>query len=326
MYAPKRISRCWSVGRSSSHQRHRCGVPPALLLVLLCAACFGSAADHEDLGDRAYAARRFVDALAEYRLALIQRAPDPDLRAKAASAAFKAGDLTAAVEEYVALATEGGAERVGEAATGLDHVASRAIRDGDRAALASAVAAIQRVAPGRGLAAFAGELARALGDVPRSSEALAVLALAAAGAPDARIQDSLIFEYAGVLRRLGRCEQAVSTLESVVRRDRAPAVIAEARRELARCALALGERSLDQGRPQTAEQWFQRAAQGAGSGQDERAAYVGLGDVRLAQGDFAGAAEAYQRALEGASARDSIARIAADRLNMIGRAPGTDSL
>jgi tetratricopeptide (TPR) repeat protein len=292
--------------------------------MLTCGACLGAAADHEVLGDRAYASRRFSDALAEYRLALVQRAPDPNLRAKAGAAALRASDLSAAVVEYVALADEGGAERVAEAGTGLEHVATIAIRDGDRAALSAALAAMQRVAPGRGVGPFAGELARSLGAVPGSPEVLAVLTLAAAGATDARTQDSLIFEYAVVLRRLGRCEQAVSILESVVRRERVPAVIADARRELARCALALGARALDQGRPQAAEQWFQRAALGAGSGPSERAAYVGLGDVRLAQGDFGGAAEAYQRALEGALPSDSIARIAAERLNMIGRAPGTD--
>jgi tetratricopeptide (TPR) repeat protein len=150
-----------------------------------------------------------------------------------------------------------------------------------------------------------------------------VILLAAAGAPDVRTQDSLIYEYAAVQRRLGRCEQAVPTLESVVRRGRAPGAVASARRELARCALALGERALAQGRPQTAEDWFRRAAQGAGDGADERAAYIGLGDVRLAQGDVAGAAEAYQRALEGALPGDSIGRIAAERLNLLGRAPGT---
>jgi tetratricopeptide (TPR) repeat protein len=292
--------------------------------MLACGACLGSAADHEVLGDRAYASRRFADALAEYRLALVQRAPAPDLRVKAGAAALRAGDLNAAVEEYVGLAAEGGAERIPDAATGLEHVATTAIREGDQAALSATLAALQRVAPGRGLGAFAGELARSLGDVPRSQEALAVFTLAAAGAPDARVQDSLIYEYAVVLRRLGRCEQAVSTLESVVRRERARAVLPSARRELARCALALGERALDRGRPQAAEEWFERAAQGAGSGRSERAAYVGLGDVRLAQGDFAGAAEAYQRAIEGSAPGDSIARIAAERLNMIGRAPGTD--
>lgn len=294
-------------------------------MTLVTSGCFGSAVDHEVLGDRAYATRRFTDALAEYRLALVQHAPDADLRAKAAAAALRSGDLTAAVEEYLAMADEGGAGRVEEAATGLEQVATAAIREQDRASLAAALAALQRVAPGRGLGPFAGELARSLGEVPRSPEALAVLTLAAAGAPDARIQDSLIYVYAMVQRRLGRCEQAVSTLESIVRRERVPAVVPEARRELARCALALGQRALDRGQPQSAAAWFQRAAQGAGAGPDERAAYVGLGDVRLAQGDFAGAAAAYQRALEGAPPGDATARVAAERLNLIGRAPGTDN-
>ena len=39
---------------------------PALLVVLL--SCTRSAANHEELGDRAYAAGQYADALAEYQL------------------------------------------------------------------------------------------------------------------------------------------------------------------------------------------------------------------------------------------------------------------
>lgn len=297
----------------------------AAALTVLLAGCIGAAADHDVLGDRAYAAGRFHDALAEYRLALLQLPePTPDLRAKAGAAAINAGDLAAAVEEYEALAREGGEERLSEAAAGLARVVRAAGERDDREALTAALAALQRVAPGRALVPFARQLVRLLGDGPQSAEALSVLTLAAAGAPDARAQDSLMYAYAVALRRLGRCEQAVPALESLVRREREPAVVPDAQRELVRCALGLGQRALEQGRPQAAENWFLRAVRGGAGAFGERAAYVGLGDVRLAQGDYLGAAQAFERALDGAAPGDSVAQIARERLNQLGRPPGTE--
>lgn len=295
----------------------------AAAAVLLAAACVGAAADYEILGDRAYAGGRYADALVEYRLALVRRAPDPDLRAKAALAALRSGDLEAAAAEHVALAEEGGAPRTEEAADGLARVADRASAEGDQPALAAALDGLRRVAPGRALGSFARHLAGGLGNLARSPEALSVLAYAAAGAPDARLQDSLMFAYGVVLRRLARCEEAIPVFESLLRRQRAPVVVADARDDLARCAVALGQAALDAGQPRRAEEWFQRAVQGGSDAPEARLAYVGLGDVRYAQGDFLGAIEAYEQARAGGSPRDSVARIVAERLNRIARV-GTD--
>ena len=61
-----------------------------LVAVLAVAACT-QGPDHERLGDRRYAERSFTDALAEYRLALRQPFPSPELRAKFAAAALHVG-------------------------------------------------------------------------------------------------------------------------------------------------------------------------------------------------------------------------------------------
>jgi hypothetical protein len=71
------------------------------MAAVLLGGCVGAAAQHEGLADRAYAERRYAEALVEYRLALVARAPDPALRAKAGAAALRAGELVAAAEEYV---------------------------------------------------------------------------------------------------------------------------------------------------------------------------------------------------------------------------------
>ncbi len=291
-----------------------------LAALLLVAACGGAAADHERLGDRAYGERHFADALAEYRLALKLK-PSPALRAKSGAAALHAGDFVAAAEEYRALAQEGGSHRATEAADGLERVAKAAADGDDPAGLAAAVAGLQAVAAGRALASFARQLAQSVGTEPRSPEALNVLPYAAAGAPDARVEDSLMYVYAAALERVGRCQESIPVFEAVARRQREPAVAGPALHAAARCALSLGQHALEGGRAEQAEEWFRRAASG-GEERDPvvRAAYIGIGDVLFARGAFAEAAEAYQRAIAGAAPGDSLAQIAAEKLNLVANA------
>lgn len=294
---------------------HRSAAVAAVLVL----GCGGAVADHETLGDRAYAERRFGDAMVEYRLALAQRAPSARLRAKAGAAALHVGDLTGAAQEYRALAGEAGEGRLAESADGLVRVAETAITAGDERALAVALAGLQEIAPGRALGGFAHQLVRKVGRVPGSTEGLSLLIYAAAGAPDARILDSLMFGYARLLGRLGRCADAVPLLESLVRREREPVIVAEAEERVALCALSLGHEALDRGTPTEAEQWFQLAATGGGNTPAARLAYLGLGDVKFALGDYAAAAEAYFRAMEGAALSDSIAAMAVEKLNALAR-------
>lgn len=286
--------------------------------VFLFAGCIGSATEHEVLGDGAYAEGRFRDALVEYRLALLQRS-NPELHAKTAAAAVHTGELASAAEQYVALAGSGSESVVSEGADGLERVARAALAGRDRIALTAALIGLQQIAPGRALGAFAREIASQVGDAPPSEEVLSVLVAAAAGAPDARLQDSLVYKYSVVLRRLGRCEEALPVLEGLLRRQREPAVLESARQDLGFCALRLGMESLDQGRPLSAEAWFQRAVAGSSTTQHGRMAYIGLGDVLFARADFSGAAAAYESAFVGGTPNDSISVAAAARLTVVER-------
>jgi tetratricopeptide (TPR) repeat protein len=290
------------------------------LAALWLTACGGAAADHETLGDRAYSERHFADALAEYRLA-IKLQPSATLRAKAGAAALHAQDFVAAVEEYRALAHDGGSRRASEAADGLERVARAAAEGDDPAGLAAAVAGLRAVAGGRALTSFARQLAQSIGPEPRSPEALSVLPYAAAGVPDARAEDSLMYGYAAALARIGRCEDAIPVFEAVARRAREPALEHPALQASGHCALTLGRQAIDGGQADQAEQWFRRAASG-GEERDPvvRAAYIGIGDVLFARGAFAEAAEAYQRALAGAAPGDSLYQVAAEKLNQVANA------
>ncbi|MGH7699378.1 MAG: hypothetical protein ACREMJ_02505, partial [Gemmatimonadales bacterium] len=77
--------------------------------------------------------------------------------------------------------------------------------------------------------------------------------------------------------------------------------------------------ALERGRPGIAEDWFRRATAPGASPDVVRGAFLGLGDVRLAQGDVVGALLSYQQALQGGAPGDTIAQRAREKLNALGR-------
>ncbi len=306
-------------GRTFTWSRAVHGFRRTFVIVILF-GCSRSSPDHQVIGDQAYSDGQFGDALVEYSLEIVTDPGNADLRAKAALSALKSLELEAAAEEYVALAEAGGEGRTDEAADGLVRVANLAIEESNQTALAVALDGLQDVAPGRALGSFAGQLASSLEGQPRTEEALALLTFAAAGATNAGTQDSLMFVYAVTLRRLNRCAAAASIFESLARRERDPLVVEGARRQLALCALAEGRRAFRGGRPVDAEAWFRRAVAGAADTPETRAAYIGLGDVRMQGGDYFGAVDAFLRAMDGLMPGDSMYDIGDERLRSIGDA------
>ena len=122
------------------------------------------------------------------------------------------------------------------------------------------------------------------------------------------------------------CRTATAVFEGVLRRGRAPEVAEGAREGLGLCALVQGQDALNGGQPGVAEDWFRRATAPGASPDVTRGAFLGLGDVRLAQGDLVGALVAYRQALAGGAPGDTIAQRAREKLNSLGRpeeAPST---
>ena len=290
---------------------------PLLLAALL--ACTRSAADHEELGDRAYAAGSFADALAEYQLGRKANPGSAPLLAKVAAAAVHAEDYELAAESYRGLARRD-RSRAEEAADGLDRVARAALAANDRTALASALTGLREIAPRRPLGRYVVLAALDAVDRGDTAEAIALLPAAAAAASDVARADSLLFVYGMTLVKTRDCNTAVRVFEGVIRRQRAPVVIETAREGLGLCALVEGQRALEHGRPADAEGWFRRATAPGASPDVVRGAFLGLGDVRLAQGDVAGALESYQQALVGGTPGDTIAQRAQEKLNALGKA------
>ena len=289
-------------------------------VVLFAIGCGGFGADHEALGDRAYVAGDFGEALTEYRLALLQGEGSAGrLRTKAAAAARRAGDLVGAAQELALLARADG-KRLEEAADGLELVARDAIAAGDRNALRTATGLLRELQTGRSVGQYATALAAA-GDLEPGRAAVSLLPIAAANAPDARQQDSLMHVYAQALAESGRCTQAVPVFEALTRRGRLP-VVTEASRGAALCALHEGRAHLGAARYGPAEEWFRRAITLGEGTPIGRAGYLGLGDVLKARGDLMGAVTAWERVLGDAAPGDSLAEGARARINAIA-APGT---
>src|SRR5207244_567963 len=69
-----------------------------------------------------------------------------------------------------------------------------------------------------------------------------------------------------------------------------------------------------------AEDWFRRASAPGAPADVVRGAFIGLGDVKLAQGDVAAALENYQQALTGGTPGDTITQRAQQKINALGKA------
>ena len=276
----------------------------AWALLVAAAGCNG-ALDHERSGDRRYAENAFVDALAEYRLAMRQHRPSPELRAKFAQAALRSGALSDAVLAYRDLARVEPAA-LDEAADGLTRAARLAVRARDMGALTDAMVALHDVAPQRPVGALAVALGASSTALAKWPEAMEVLLEAAAAAPSAATADSFLVAYADVNARLGRCDVASRIYAAVLRRNPLPTLARGAQGGLAGCAVADGQLSLSAGALQDAETQFKRAIAVGQPDSVVRLAWLLMGDARWADGDTAVALDAYRRAAAGGSEQDPI--------------------
>jgi len=288
-------------------------------LLALCAvltAC-GAAADHERLGDRHFRASKWAEAQSEYEAAA-KNAGSAALWGKAGAAAFRAGDLAAAVVAYERL-SEADASRTAEAARGLERVARAALRGpkGDPS-LTAAVVALRRIAPDRPL----GRLARAAesqGTADRVEE-LSLMPSALAGADGSSEVNALLLRWAAGLRSTTACEEAVSVYRMAVRRSPDLQTRQQAGDGLASCALQLGLDAFAGNRASVAEQWFVEATQADPSSAAGIRARLGWGDAREAQGDLMGAAIVWQTVIGTPGAPDSLKAQARERINRLASA------
>src|SRR3989475_6086112 len=117
--------------------------------------------------------------------------------------------------------------------------------------------------------------------------------------------------------RAQACSTAVPAFESVIRRQREPAIAEGAREGLGLCALIEGQRLLAAGKPADAEDWFRRASAPGSPPDVVRGAFLGLGDVKLAQGDIPDALDNYQQVLSGGRPGDTLSVRAHQKINAL---------
>jgi tetratricopeptide (TPR) repeat protein len=266
--------------------------------------------DHERLGDEAYGAGKYADALAEYRTAV---AKDPDARvwAKTGSAALRAGNLEVASDAYLRLAAED-PSRAEEAAEGLEAVARAADRARDGKRLEAAVIGLGMIAPNHSIGRYALAVVRRPG--AEANDLVAVLPAAIAAAPDAETVDSLLAVYGLALRETSGCDQALPVFQATLRRSHTPALRTRAEDGMAGCSLALGLRAEAAGKPEDAALWFAAAIRVDSNTPVGRRALVGYGDAHLRLGDTTGGALAFQAVASDVVQSDSTTQMARDRL------------
>lgn len=278
--------------------------PWRLVVCLLALGCTAGS-DHERLGDRRYAERAFVDALAEYRLAARQHPPSTTLRAKLALAALHVGALDEAVRAYREMA-EADPAASEEAADGLLRTARLAADARDPAALRGALAALRALAPDRALAVLGRGLAAALDPDPRGAENGDILLAVAAISADAAATDSLLVRFGDLSARTGRCDLAMRTYEAVLRRTPSALLGRAVRAGQAGCAVTAGRAAFGVGHLEEAEEHFRRAIAIGVPDSTVRLAWLLIGDGRWASGDTAIALEAYRKAIAGGDPDDPV--------------------
>ncbi len=290
----------------------------AVSLVLVVAACAGSAADHERLGDTAYVQGEYATALDEYRAATRSK-NDARLWAKYGAAALKAGEFRDAAQAYEKLAAAD-PTRVVEAARGLERVAAGADQAGVGVALEEAVEDLRRLSPERVSPRHTIALVRSGRLQPVQAVGIGPNALAAAG--DAAAVDQMLAQFGAALQSTTACSDAAEVFQTVLRRSRDAALRQRVGAGLSICGLQLGLEALLVQKPEIAGQWFGRVIDIDSTSEAGRRALIGLGDARIIQGDLLGATIAFQDAMK-PGASDSIVTLASARLAQLGAKAAT---
>ncbi|HEY4321818.1 MAG TPA: hypothetical protein VGM77_11660 [Gemmatimonadales bacterium] len=287
-------------------------------MLLVAAGCAWGKPGKERMGDDAWHAGRWTEAVADYAAA----GSSPTLLAKLADASLQAGDLTGSAKAWVQLATDA-PQRAGEAAAGLARVADAAAEGGNQAALAAAVVGLRQVAPGWPLGRLAARLGVPVGLQPFEAGEI-IPALLAASPPREQV-DPMVLALARADRSLGACPLAVPMLDGVLRRSTDTVLRDSVSAVAATCELSLGLAALDGGHLGEAELWLNRATGRAPDTPIGRRAMVGFGTARLREGDSVTARSAWEAVATSPAPADTITQLALQHLQQLAPVMAGDS-
>jgi len=278
----------------------------ALLAVSVTLACGGSTSV-ERRADGEVAEGRWNEAFASYRSA-VERQPEGRVLGKLGVAALRVGKLNEAAAAFARMGSEDPSRRE-EAADGLELVARSAERAGDTTALRIAIDGLRDVAPNRPVGRFV--LALETRGALSASDRLELTAAAVGAAPDGDTADSLLLQYATVLRDANDCERASRIYQAVAMRSTLKARATTARHAEQDCALLVGRTRLEAGAPADALAWLEEAIKADSASRSGVTALEAMATALTALGDTVGGtlvqavAERYKAALpdSGSAAR-----------------------
>jgi tetratricopeptide (TPR) repeat protein len=180
-----------------------------LVLVIMSAACTGRPAEEGAVarGDEAGVRGDLEEALAEYRLALLEGSTDPEVYARIGHTYAQLGKIDEASEYYRQAAAED-STYADQAVADLVRLARAAEQRGDRFGLAAALESSMEFRPGVSVAEMALPLARYYAQNGEYGRALPHYGKALAGiSPDS--MPDVLFETGLAYEQVGDCERAL---------------------------------------------------------------------------------------------------------------------
>lgn len=267
-------------------------------------------------GDQFYRAGAFAEAVGSYRLA-VASSGSASLWARLGAAALRAGDAATALEAYEQLGRLDPTRRA-EAARGVERASRLLAGSEDSLGLGTrALTVLHGVAPDRPISRVVWEA----GPLAPAGPGWDLLPAAVAGAGIGDGVTGTLLRGATALAAADRCDGAIPAYRTALRRLADSASRAATHRDIAACALRLGQAALGAGRPAEAEGWFNEASRGAGDAATEAAARLGWGEARLRQGDLLAAAIVWQGVASRTDLPDSVVRMVRERLQALAGAP-----
>jgi len=247
-------------------------------------------------GDRLWADSSYENALAEYRLALLQGSRDDAAYLRVAHAYAQLGKLEEAVESYRTV-LDRSPELADQAVFDYLALARRALARGDRHGVARGVEAALALQPALPLGEFAPVLARYYSEVGDPERALLFYQRAlTTAAPEA--VPGIFFQLGSVHAGRGNCREALGFFAAA--RDRAvdKARADEAKWRMGECAFELARRARQEGQITEALAQLELVLELGTPANLLDQAWFERGEVLFALGRFEQALESYRRVLE----------------------------
>lgn len=273
------------------------GLAASLVLFLLAAACTQSVGEYNTVlrGDQAFARGEMDEALAEYRLAILQGSDDPGVYGRVAHTYALQGRVDDAAEHYHQAAAED-SSYADQAVADLVRLARASAERDDLFGVASAVQSALAFRPGLSVDELALPLARHYSRSGEFGRALPFYQKALGAAP-ADSAPALVYETAQAYEEVGDCGRALVFFEQY--RETIPRwQRGEVNWHLGTCSYRYAERLKAQGRLEDALRHLETTIELEEPRNLLSLAHFDRGEVLSLLGDCEEAVEAYASVLE----------------------------